>query len=111
MFNLQSPNHKLHKTCDGFTPIHVHAPLSINLDEEMSENVIHDGNTTPNASDSDYEYVDVDKHLSIEFSQTLILTPRIEQSDLPHEHSPCLDLVIAPSSMLNVAPLACCSPS
>lgn len=29
----KSPEHKLQKTCDDFTSIHVRAPLSINLDE------------------------------------------------------------------------------
>lgn len=106
-----SPNHKLHKTCDGFTPIHVLSPLALKFDKEMGENVIHNGNTTPNASDSEYEYVDVDKHLSNEFSQTLILAPRIKQSDLQHKNCPCLDLVIAPSILLNIVPMACFSPS
>lgn len=105
------PNRKLQNTCDSFTSIHVRAPLSINLDEEIGGNVIHDGNTNPNASDSDYKYIDVDKHLSSEFSKALILAPRIEQSDLAHENSPYLDLVMAPAVVLNVSPLACCPPS
>lgn len=49
----KSPSHKLQKSCDGFTSIHIRAPLSINLDEEIGENVFHDSNTTPNAYDSD----------------------------------------------------------
>ena len=77
----------------------------------MDENVIHDENVTLFASNSEYEYVDVDNHLSIEFSKALILTPRNEQSDLAHEHSPCLDLVMAPSIVLNITPLTCFSPS
>ena len=77
----------------------------------MDENVIHDENVTPLAFDSEYEYVDVDNHLSNEFSKALILAPRQEQRGLEHEHSPCLDLVIAPFAMFDVPPLACFPPS
>lgn len=72
---------------------------------------MHDENVTPLASDSEYELVDVDNHLSNEFSKALILAPRQEQRGLEHEHSPCLDLVIAPSAVLDVPPLACSLPS
>ena len=77
----------------------------------MDENVIHDENVTPRASDNEYEYVDVDNHLSNEFSKALILAPRQEQRGFEHEHSPCLDLMIAPSIVFDVPPLACFSPS
>lgn len=102
------PKHKMH---DGLDPVRVKDPIFINLDDDIDENVIHDENVTPVHSDSEYEYVDVDNHLSNEFSKALILAPRQEQRGLGHEHSPCLDLVIAPSAVLDVPPLACFLPS
>lgn len=90
---------------DGFNFVCVKEPIFINLDNDMDENV------TPHAFDSEYEYVDVDNHLSNKFSKALILAPRHEQHGLEHENSPCLDLVIAPSAILDVPPLACFLPS
>lgn len=89
----------------------VRVPILINIDDYMDENVVHNYNNTLDAFDSEYEYVDVDNHLTVEFSKSLILAPKNEQSDLAHEHSPCLDLVIAPSIVLNVFPLAFPLPS
>lgn len=96
---------------DDFDLVHVKEPIFINLDDDIDENVTHDESVTPCASYGEYEYVDVDNHLSNEFSKALILAPRQEQCGLEHEHSPCLDLVIAPSVVLDVLPLACFPPS
>lgn len=96
---------------DGLDPVRIKDPIFINLDDDIDENAIHDENATSLAFDSEYELVDIDNHLSNEFSKALILAPRQEQCGLEHEHCPCLDLVIAPSVVLNVPPLACSLPS
>lgn len=106
-----STRRKMFKTNNGSSSIPIKAPILINLGEEIGENVVNDENVDPNISDDEYEYVDVDNDLFAKFSRALILAPSNEQSDSALEHGPCLEIVIAPSIVLNVAPLACCPSS
>lgn len=101
----KSPRRKMIKKNNGSCSIPIKDPIFI-LDEEMDENDVHANNVDDN--DEEYEYVDVDNNLSKQFSQELILAPSNRHSDLSLEHGRCLELVVAQSTMLEIAPLAYC---
>lgn len=64
-----SPRHKMLKTNDGSSSIPIRAPILINIDEEIGENVLNDENIDPNISNDEYEYVYVDNDLSTKFQK------------------------------------------
>lgn len=77
----------------------------------MHQNDVCSNNVDVDDSNDEYEYVDVDNNLYKQFSWVLILSLDNRQHDSSLDHGPCLELILAPYTKLEVVPLGSCWPS
>lgn len=69
-----------------------------------------DANNNVHSSDFDdmYEFIEINYDLSLRFFKALILDTSDEQSNPLLENGPHVELIVAPSTILNFSPLASC---